>query len=182
MYVTPSGRSASITALVTAALAAIVPASPTPLTPNELTGDGVTVRSVSIARQLGGGGQRVVDERAGDELALLVVVHALVERLADGVHDAAVHLTVDQHRVDRVAAVVDGDVAEQLDLPGLWIEVDDRRVRAEREHEVLGLPERRRLETRLHALGDPVEVGGAGHFGERHALIGRALDRELVAR
>ena len=47
MNVTPSGRSASITALVTAGDAAIVPASPTPLTPSELVGDGVSVRSVS---------------------------------------------------------------------------------------------------------------------------------------
>ena len=36
-----------MTALVTAGEAAIVPASPTPLTPSELTGEGVTVRSVS---------------------------------------------------------------------------------------------------------------------------------------
>ena len=47
MNSTPSGRSASSTALVTAAEAAIVPASPTPLTPSELTGDGVSVRSSS---------------------------------------------------------------------------------------------------------------------------------------
>ena len=36
-----------MTALVTAGEAAIVPASPTPLTPSVLTGDGVSVRSVS---------------------------------------------------------------------------------------------------------------------------------------
>ena len=36
-----------MTALRIAGLAAIVPASPTPLTPSELTGDGVSVRSVS---------------------------------------------------------------------------------------------------------------------------------------
>ena len=47
MYVTPSGRRASMTALVTAGDAAIVPASPMPLTPSELTGDGVSVRSSS---------------------------------------------------------------------------------------------------------------------------------------
>ena len=45
--VTPSGRTASITALSTAGVAAIVPASPTPLTPIEVVGDGVSVRSVS---------------------------------------------------------------------------------------------------------------------------------------
>src|ERR1700754_1440439 len=47
MNVTPSDRSASSTALRTAGVAAIVPASPTPLTPSVLTGDGVSVRSVS---------------------------------------------------------------------------------------------------------------------------------------
>jgi len=47
MYVMPSWRSASMTALTTAGVAAIVPASPMPLTPSEFDGDGVTVRSVS---------------------------------------------------------------------------------------------------------------------------------------
>ena len=47
MKLTPSGLSASITALVTVAEPAIVPASPTPLTPQLLTGEGVSVRSVS---------------------------------------------------------------------------------------------------------------------------------------
>jgi hypothetical protein len=44
---TPSGLSASSTAAATAGVAAIVPASPMPLTPSELVGDGVSVRSVS---------------------------------------------------------------------------------------------------------------------------------------
>ena len=39
----PSGLSASMTAFATAAVLAIAPASPTPLTPSGLTGDGVTV-------------------------------------------------------------------------------------------------------------------------------------------
>ena len=47
IHLTPSGASASSTAAVIAGVAAIVPASPTPLTPSELTGDGVSVRSVS---------------------------------------------------------------------------------------------------------------------------------------
>ena len=47
MNVTPRGRRASMTALATAGEAAIVPASPTPLTPSVFVGDGVSVRSVS---------------------------------------------------------------------------------------------------------------------------------------
>src|SRR5207245_8575472 len=45
--VTPKGASASTTALTTAGVDPIVPASPTPLTPNGFTGDGVIVRSSS---------------------------------------------------------------------------------------------------------------------------------------
>ena len=41
----PSGVSASVMALMTAALAAMVPASPIPFTPSSLTGVGVTVLS-----------------------------------------------------------------------------------------------------------------------------------------
>src|SRR5207247_658426 len=42
----PSGESASITALAIAGVAPMVPASPTPLIPIELLGDGVTVLSM----------------------------------------------------------------------------------------------------------------------------------------
>ena len=49
MWAMPNGASASITALATAAVDAIAPASPAPFTPSGLTGDGVTVRSSSNA-------------------------------------------------------------------------------------------------------------------------------------
>ena len=63
-----------------------------PLTPSGLTGEGVTVRVGSYTRQPGGYGQRVVHHRAGEQLAVLVVDGVLVERLADALRDAAVHL------------------------------------------------------------------------------------------
>ena len=44
--VTPNGRSASTIAFTTAGVDAIVPASPTPLTPSGLSVDGVVVRAV----------------------------------------------------------------------------------------------------------------------------------------
>jgi len=44
---TPKGDRASTTALITATLDAIVPASPIPLTPSGLVGLGVTVAAVS---------------------------------------------------------------------------------------------------------------------------------------
>src|SRR3989442_15995031 len=45
--VMPNGASASTMAFTTAGVDPMVPASPTPLRPNGLTGDGVTVRSSS---------------------------------------------------------------------------------------------------------------------------------------
>ncbi len=47
MSLTPNGRSASTTALTTAGVEAIVPASPTPLVPSEFVVDGDVVWSMS---------------------------------------------------------------------------------------------------------------------------------------
>ena len=47
MSLTPIGRSASTTALTTAGVDAIVPASPTPLVPSGWSGAGLSVRSVT---------------------------------------------------------------------------------------------------------------------------------------
>ena len=47
MSVMPYGDRASTTALMTAGVEAIVPVSPTPLTPSGFVGLGVTVRSTS---------------------------------------------------------------------------------------------------------------------------------------
>ncbi len=55
---TPNCRSASTTALTTAGVDAMVPASPTPLTPSGLVVDGVSVRSVAKDGRSGGAGTR----------------------------------------------------------------------------------------------------------------------------
>lgn len=66
MSVTPNCRTASSTALTTAGVDAMVPASPTPLTPSGLPGAGVEVRSVTK-----GGRSTAVGSRysANDELS-----------------------------------------------------------------------------------------------------------------
>ena len=139
-------------ALITAALAAIVPASPMPLTPSSLVGLGVIVRSRMRRRDLVRGRHQVVDQRAGHQLAGLGVVDDLLEqRLGDALRDAAVQLAFDDHRVDDVAAVVDGDVLLQIDVAGRRIDFDDADVRAERPHEVGRIEVRDRLEAVVHA-------------------------------
>ena len=49
---------------------------------------------------------RVVHERAGHELALLVIDRVLHQRLADALRHAALHLALDDHRVDDPADIV----------------------------------------------------------------------------
>ena len=74
----------------------------------------------------------------GDQLALLVVNHFFIQRLTDRLHDAAVNLSVDQHRVDHLAAIIDRDVTQKLDVAGFAIDFDDDDVRAEGKREFFG--------------------------------------------
>ena len=70
-------------------------------------------------------------------------------------------LPLDDHRVDDVAAVVDGDEAAHLDLAGAAVDVDHADVAAEREGEVRRIVVVHRLQPRLHPLR-MVGVGGEG--------------------
>ena len=70
----------------------------------------------------------VVVEVRGQQLPVLVVDEVLVERGADRVHGRAVHLALDDLRVDPRAAVVDGRVVDDLDDAGLAVDLDDARV------------------------------------------------------
>ena len=84
-------------------------------------------------RQVGGGGEEVGREVAGQQLPVLVVDDAFVERLGEPLRDRAVHLAVDDHRIDHRAAVVDRDVTEDGDRTGLPVDVDLREVRTKGE-------------------------------------------------
>src|SRR5438132_2719349 len=68
-------------------------------------------------RQPVGAHRRVVSQRTADQLAgLLVVDDLLIQRLRRALSDAALHLAIDQQRVDHVAAVIDADVLDQSDF------------------------------------------------------------------
>ena len=70
-------------------------------------GDGVAERD---RRDVAGGRHHVVGQRGRLEVAVRVVDGLLEQRLGHALDDAAVHLAVDDQRVDLHAAVVDRDV------------------------------------------------------------------------
>ena len=60
---------------------------------------------------------RVLGQRRRERVAVVVVDDLLPQRLRDPRREAAVHLAVDQHRVEDAAAVVDRDVADGSTWP-----------------------------------------------------------------
>jgi hypothetical protein len=77
-------------------------------------------------RQFFDGRQTVVHESRRQELALLVVAQFFVKRRADALHDRALLLSVDDLRIDHVAAIVDRRVFDDLDHASLHIDIDHR--------------------------------------------------------
>ena len=164
--VIPNAESASITALAAVGVEPIVAASPMPLAPSGLIGVVVVVWCVSKVGKAVRLRQRVVVERAGQQLAVVVVVQLFPERLADALRQPAVDLAGDQHRADDVAAVVDRDVAEQLDLARLREDLDHRDVGAEGEGLVGRFEEVGRLQPGVDVVRQAAAVGGFGDLGQ----------------
>ena len=95
----------------------MVPDSPTPLAPSGLYGVGVAWCTTSKFGELRRRDERVVGEVAGDRVAVGVVRELLDQRLGDPLRDAAVHLPLEQQRVQHGAGVVARHVAHEPTLP-----------------------------------------------------------------
>ena len=139
---TPRWDTASMTAFSTAGVDPMVPASPIPLAPSGLMrGRGLAGDQLERGK-LGRGDRRVVDQRAGQRVAVGVVAHLFQQRLRDALGDSAVPLALGQHRVEYPPGVVHGDVPHQGRLAGLGVHLHHRQVRAERERRRAGLEAR----------------------------------------
>ena len=134
IWVTPTGESASMIALMTAGGLPTAPASPAPFTPSGIGAArhfdqlDLDVRQVVRARQ------RVVHEAAGQELARTLVIRgALQNRLPEALGDAAVNLAAHHHRVHRFTHVIGDTVADDEGVPGIRINLHLGNVAAVRE-------------------------------------------------
>ena len=126
-------------------------------------------------RDLRGVGHQEVHEGGVEQLAGLVVDHPLVERAADALRHPAVHLALDDHRVDHGAAVVHHAVAQDPDLGGHRVGLDDRRVHAVGEGRLGGRVEVLALEPRLLVVGHR-RLGGVVAAGELGGRLGRLVE------
>ena len=165
-----------------AAAGAMIPLSPTPLIPSGLIAEGKSRCADVEWRNLVGSRQRVLHERAGEELAFVVVEQLLHQRAADSLDHAAVELPLHHHRIDGSAAIVDGDMTEQTHRAIVEVHVEDDTLRAERPRDGAWVEE--------PAMTEP---GAAGvrerraphrrprHLAEGQAPVGNALDEHTAA-
>src|SRR5256886_7876 len=125
------------------------------------------------------GGHEIVDEAAALDVADLVVGDLLVQRGRQSHRQPTVNLALDDHGVDDVAAIVDGDEAPDLHFTGALVDVHDGDVAAERIGQVRRIVVADRLQPCLHPLR-MIRVRGERDVLDGLERVRRALDRELA--
>ena len=151
---TPRCHKASITALPIAAGAPIAPLSLAPLTPSGLLGAGVAMKVVRNAGRSVCPRHGVVQKARGQELSARAIIDDVFrQRLADALRQAAMHLALDDHRIDH----------RRNRRPQTWRAVAPRRSR------------RRRYDGKVDGLG----IVGVSRIVELgHFEAGRAARRQ----
>src|SRR5215467_2128772 len=99
----------------------------------------VLVESDRELGQLVGLRDRVVHQAPGEQLAACVIHDFFHEPGADTLRRAALQLRLHDHRIDGAARIVNDRVGEQANLARLDIDLDRRRVRAERPGDRVGI-------------------------------------------
>src|SRR5215475_12739334 len=123
--------------------------------------------------------EQVIHEAALKYVAALVVLNLFIKRRPQSHSQSAVNLSFYDHRVDDIAAIIDGDESAYLDLSCSLIDVDDADVAAERISEIRRIVIRDRFQSRLHSLR-MIGVRGERNFLNRLCAIGRAFDEEFA--
>src|SRR6516162_6200510 len=100
----------------------------------------------------------IIHEGSGQELAGYLIVNAVfAERLADTLHESAMDLPVDDHRIDNGADVIDRDVVYKRNYTGFRVNFDLRDMCSTGKREVYRIVERLLLEPRLQNVKGVVD-------------------------
>src|SRR6516225_4839905 len=126
------------------------------------------------------GRYQVIHQRPTQAVAFLVEGDHLHQCHADAVDDAAVHLALDDHRVDAGATVVHGQKAPHLDHRGPRIDIHHTEIRAVGVSEILRVVADLGVQASLDALGQvagPVRAHRDVLDGHRGRRVTLELDR-----
>ena len=178
---TPSGLSASTTALTIAGNAPTVPASPAPFAPSgfRLVGTGFEV--IVHVRHRVGPRHTVIHKASRQVLTQLSVVDDLLhQRLTESLRDAAMDLAFQANRVHHRADIVDHDIADDLERTGIGVDLDLADVAAIGIGVVVGGEGSRLVEPAFEARRQAAGLErGLGNIGDANASVG-AGDREVA--
>src|SRR5437867_1140641 len=136
------------------------------------------LRSLPL-RRLDSGGKQVVHERSAEHVPVLIIVDLLEERGRQAHRQPSMNLSLDDHWIDDRAAVVYRDEPPNLDLAGLFVDVDDADVATERVRQVRWVVVVDRFQTCLHP-GWMVRVRREGDLSHRLRLIRYPFHLEFV--
>ena len=126
----PNGANASRTACTMQRGAAIDPLSPMPLTPIGLVGDSVSWNNDVMFGTCSGEALRSRTANRSALPAVEIITHLFVESLGKSLNHASINLPGGETGIDQRADIVDWDVVDDPDDPGLGIDLNVSQMRA----------------------------------------------------
>ena len=128
-------------------------------------------------RDVARGRQRVIHQRAAQQLPVRIIGDPLEQDAAEPLSGAAHNLALDQHRVDDDAAIMRDGVVLDAHTPGLGVDIDNRDMRGIAPSDRLRLPVINLLEAGFdpwRAFVVPARTRRLGYPGEAHRGAGYA--------
>src|SRR5580704_1736306 len=128
-------------------------------------------------RDVAGGRQRVIHQRAAQQLAVRIIGDRLAQDAAKPLSGAAHDLALDQHRVDDDTTIMRNGVLLDTHTAGAAVDIDNRDVHGVAPGDRLRLPVIGLLEAGIdpwRAFVVPARTGGLGGPGEVHCGAGNS--------
>src|SRR5208283_1196525 len=124
-------------------------------------------------------GDQIVHKTAALDVSVFVIINQLHKGDGQTFREPAVDLPLYDHRIDYIAAVVDGHKTTDLDLSRSFVDVDRADVRPERKSEVRRIVIIDSFQPRFEASGN-IGVSSESDFLDGFGLTGRTFHEELA--